>query len=90
MTTTTLDNLTDYQIERLAAESGNAGDMLMCAICYLALGFAANDGGEEGRVIASQAEALRALDVAYLGTHADKPARAAIVRVIRDAEAQAE
>lgn len=84
MTYTTLDTLTDDQITALRDESAAAGDMAMAAICDVAL------IGELDRIVDTedQLAALDRLGIIPGRSGATLRARAEIVRVIRDAEAQ--
>lgn len=81
---TTIDTLTDDQIEALRAESVAAGDLLMTAICDVAL------LGELDRIadVDEQRAALEAMGIIPEHVGADVIARREIARVIADAEAQ--
>jgi hypothetical protein len=75
---TTLETLTDAQIDSLRTAAGSAGDAMMAAICQLAL---------EGTV-RDDYEGLHYAEHNRLRRMSQTEARAAVVEAIRDAEGQ--
>lgn len=86
MTThTTIDTITDDQIETLRDEAGAAGDLVQVAICDVAL---AGGLAEIAEIPHETRAALEALGIIPEHIDADVRARAECARVIADAEAQ--
>jgi hypothetical protein len=73
---TTIDTLTDTQIETLRDEAAAAGDLAQVALCRLALGYALNE------LSPLELDAVSCVDVARA------EARIRCLRAIQSAEAQ--